>query len=76
MQDQRVEMGELDDRIDAVEGDVEQLGQDVKGNKEAITTVKRDVRQQGERLDELEEVVEETTEKVEELDHKVSTQII
>ena len=33
--------------------------------------VKTTVNEQGERLDDLEEVVEETVDKVEELDHKV-----
>eukprot|EP00914_Ancora_sagittata_P001046 GHVO01002732.1.p1 GENE.GHVO01002732.1~~GHVO01002732.1.p1 ORF type:complete len:192 (-),score=36.49 GHVO01002732.1:125-700(-) len=71
VQEQKNEIGELDDRLDEVEDDVEKLGQDVIENKDAIAEVKQDVDEQGERLDELEEVVDETVDKVEELDHKV-----
>jgi chromosome segregation ATPase len=71
MQDQRFEIGELDDRMDLVEDDVDRLDKDVKENRETISGVRTDVNQQGERLDDLEEVVDETVDKVEDLDHKV-----
>ncbi|ELT93160.1 hypothetical protein CAPTEDRAFT_72501, partial [Capitella teleta] len=70
VQEQKYEIGELDDRLDEVEDGVDRLGQDVQENRDAIGDVKQDVEEQGERLDELEEVVDETVDKVEELDHK------
>ncbi|ELU16910.1 hypothetical protein CAPTEDRAFT_195141 [Capitella teleta] len=70
VQEQKGEIGELDDRLDDVEDGVGKLEQDVQENKEGIAGVKQEVRGQGERLDELEEVVDETVDKVEELDHK------